>query len=285
MSIEGYTEFKWFLVTSPAEYVAHVQTNRPNKFNAYHEPMWLELNQIFNKLSSDPNVRAVVFSGAGDKAFTTGLDVQAASQGGILGSGAGENKLDIARQSVNIRRHVQEFQDCISSIEKCEKPVIAAIHGYAFGLAIDISCCTDIRIASKDTKFSVKEVDIGIAADIGTLARLPKIVGNHGWVKEVALTARIFSAEEAQQVGFVSHVTENKEQAVAKAVGLATLIASKSPVAVQGTKELLNHARENTTAATLRYTGVWNSANLHTDDVKSALLSGIQKTKPTFSKL
>lgn len=121
MSIEGYTEFKWFLVTSPAEYVAHVQTNRPNKFNAYHEPMWLELNQIFNKLSSDPNVRAVVFSGAGDKAFTTGLDVQAASQGGILGSGAGENKLDIARQSVNIRRHVQEFQDCISSIEKCEK--------------------------------------------------------------------------------------------------------------------------------------------------------------------
>lgn len=179
--------------------------------------------------------------------------------------------------------------------------VIAAIHGYAFGLAIDISCCTDIRIASKDTKFSVKEVDIGIAADIGTLARLPKIVGNHGWVKEVALTARIFSAEEAQQVGFVSHVTENKEQAVAKAVGLATLIASKSPVAVQGTKELLNHARENTTAASkshvtpfvgqllimiaLRYTGVWNSANLHTDDVKSALLSGIQKTKPTFSKL
>lgn len=132
--------------------------------------------------------------------------------------------------------------------------VIAAMHGYAFGLAIDLSCCTDIRIASKDTKFSVKEVDIGLAADIGTLARLPKIVGNHSWVKEVTLTARIFTAEEAYRVGFVSHVAENKEKAVEKAVGLATLIASKSPIAVQGTKELLNHARENTTAASKSYT-------------------------------
>lgn len=119
MSLQGYSDFKWFLVTSPAEYVAHVQTNRPKKFNAFHEPMWLELNQIFNKLSVDSNVRAVVFSGAGDKAFTTGLDVQAASQGGILGGG--ENKLDIARQSVQIRRHVEEFQNCITSLEKCEK--------------------------------------------------------------------------------------------------------------------------------------------------------------------
>lgn len=123
------------------------------------------------------------------------------------------------------------------------------MHGYAFGLAIDLSCCADIRIASKDTKFSVKEVDIGLAADIGTLARLPKIVGSHSWVKEVTLTARVFTAEEAYRVGFVSHVTENKEKAVEKAVGLATVMASKSPIAVQGTKELLNHARENTTAA------------------------------------
>jgi enoyl-CoA hydratase/carnithine racemase len=128
------------------------------------------------------------------------------------------------------------------------------MHGYAFGLAIDLSCCADIRIASKDTKFSVKEVDIGLAADIGTLARLPKIVGNHSWVKEVTLTARVFGAEEAYRVGFVSHVTENKEKAVEKAVGLATLIASKSPIAVQGTKELLNHARENTTAASKLHT-------------------------------
>jgi Delta3,5-Delta2,4-dienoyl-CoA isomerase len=122
MSLEGYSNCEWFLVTSPSQYVAHVQINRPTKFNAFHEPMWLELNQIFNKLSLDSNVRTIVFSGAGEKAFTTGLDVQAASQnGGILGGGGGENPLDIARQAVLIRRHVEEFQSCISSLERCEK--------------------------------------------------------------------------------------------------------------------------------------------------------------------
>ena len=116
---QGYTTYKWFNVTSPAEHVTHVETNRAAKYNAFHEPMWLELGQIFNKLSHDSEVRAVVFSGAGEKAFTAGLDVQAASQGGILGGN--ENKKDIARQAVDIRRHVDEFQECISAIEKCEK--------------------------------------------------------------------------------------------------------------------------------------------------------------------
>lgn len=280
---EGYTHFKWFNVTSPAENISHVETNRAAKYNAYHEPMWLELGQIFNKLSYDSDVRAIVFSGAGDKAFSAGLDVQAASQGGILGGQ--EQKLDIARQSVGIRRHVVEFQDCISAIEKCEKPVIVVMHGISFGLAIDMSCCADIRICSADTKFSVKEVDIGIAADIGTLTRLPKIVGNHSWVKEVTLTARIFGAQEALEKGFVGHVYETKSKALEEGLKLAKLIASKSPVGVQGTKEILNHARDNTVAASLRYTGVWNSSMLHTNDVKAALLSGIQKKTPTFEKL
>lgn len=159
------------------------------------------------------------------------------------------------------------------------------MHGISFGLAIDMSSCADIRICSADTKFSVKEVDIGIAADIGTLTRLPKIVGNHSWVKEVALSARVFGAQEALEKGFVGHVYENKQKSLEEALKLAKLIASKSPVGVQGTKALLNHARENTTVESLRYTGVWNSSMLHTQDVKDALLSGIQKTKPTFAKL
>lgn len=116
---EGYTHFKWFNITSPAEHITHVETNRAAKYNAYHEPMWLELGQIFNKLSYDSDVRAIIFSGAGEKAFCAGLDVQAASQGGILGGGKATK--DIARQAVDIRRHVVEFQDCVTAIEKCEK--------------------------------------------------------------------------------------------------------------------------------------------------------------------
>lgn len=115
----GYEAFKWFNVTSPVENVTHVETNRAAKYNAFHEPMWLELRQIFDKLSYDSDVRAIIFSGAGEKAFSSGLDVQAASQGPILGGS--ESKLDIARQAVGIRRHVIEFQDCVSAIEKCEK--------------------------------------------------------------------------------------------------------------------------------------------------------------------
>ena len=163
--------------------------------------------------------------------------------------------------------------------------VICVMHGFSFGLAIDISTCADIRICSSDVKFAVKEVDIGLAADIGTLARLPKIVGNFSWVKDVALSARVFGAEEEYRVGFVSQVHETKEKAIEAGVKMAELLASKSPVAVQGTKELLNHARDHNVADSLRYTGVWNSAALQTSDVERAMLSGLKRTKPRFEKL
>jgi delta(3,5)-delta(2,4)-dienoyl-CoA isomerase len=159
------------------------------------------------------------------------------------------------------------------------------MHGFALGLAIDISTCADIRICSSDVKFAVKEVDIGLAADIGTLSRLPKIVGNFSWVKDVAMSARVFGAEEAFRVGFVSQVLENKQKAIEAGLQMAGLLATKSPIAVQGTKELLNHARDHNLADSLRYTGVWNSAALQTSDIERAMLSGLKKTKPRFEKL
>ena len=207
-----------------------------------HCSMWLELRIVFDTLSTSSSVRAVVFSGAGSKAFTTGLDVQQASKAGPL---AATKSGDPARAATSIRRGLLEFQDCISTIEKCEKPVICVMHGYALGLAIDISTCADVRICSEDTKFSVKEVDIGLAADIGTLTRLPKIVGNTSWVKDVSLTARTFDAVEALKVGFVSAIHSTKEKAVDEAIRWAALVASKSPVAVQGTKELLNWSQDH----------------------------------------
>ncbi|EEP83032.1 conserved hypothetical protein [Uncinocarpus reesii 1704] len=246
--------------------------------------MWLELRQIFDQLSVDPNVRAVILSGAGPRAFTAGLDVKAASQG-MLGGKEGVGKLDPGRIAVQMRRHVASFQDCITAVEKCEKPVICVMHGISYGLGIDLSCTADVRICSKDTQFCVKEVDIGLAADIGTLTRLPKIVGSYGWVKEVSMTARPFGAEEAMRVGFVNSVYEAKADAVSAAIEMGVLMASKSPIAVQGTKELLNWSRDHTVQDGLRYTGVWNSAALQTSDVATALLSGLEKRTPTFEKL
>lgn len=159
------------------------------------------------------------------------------------------------------------------------------MHGISLGLAIDIACCADIRICASNTRFAVKEVDIGLAADIGTLARLPKIVGSTSWVKEVCLTARDFSAQEALAVGFVSQVHESKEKTVQVAIGIAASLAEKSPVAVQGTKELLNHARDHSTVDTLRYTQLWNSVALQGADFPAAILSVLKKQKPAFAKL
>lgn len=245
--------------------------------------MWLTIEKIFKRLSHDPNVRAIVLTGAGSRAFTAGLDVQAASQGVV--AGAGTEKLDFSRKATALRRHIYEFQDCITAIEKCEKPVIAILHGFTYGLGIDISTACDIRLCAADTKFSVKEVDIGLAADIGTLTRLPKVVGNLSWIKDVAFTARPFGAEEALKQGFVSTVAASKDEAVKRGLELAALLAEKSPVAVQGTKELLNYSRDRPVEEGLRYTAVWNAAMVHSDDVKGAMLSGIQKRKPTFEKL
>lgn len=204
--------------------------------------MWLEMRDIFTTLSTDPNVRVIVLSGAGEKAFTAGLDIQAASTGILSESDSGD--LDPARKAAHLRRHITSFQDCISSLERCEKPVIVAMHGFCLGLAIDISTAADIRVCSSDAKFAVKEVDIGLAADIGTLSRLPKIVGCFGWVKEVCLSARTWGAEEAMRVGFVNRVFGDKASALKGAFELANLTAKKSPVAVQGTKELLNWSRD-----------------------------------------
>ena len=130
--------------------------------------------------------------------------------------------------------------------------VICILHGISFGLAIDLGCCCDIRICSSDVKLSVKEVDIGLAADLGTLNRLPKIVGNFGWVKDVCMSARVFGAEEALQFGLANKVTSTKEDAVDEAFKMAELYASKSPVAVQGTKELLNHGRDHSVSESKR---------------------------------
>lgn len=163
--------------------------------------------------------------------------------------------------------------------------VICVLHGVAIGLAIDIACCADIRLCAAKTRLAVKEVDIGMAADIGTLARLPKIVGSTSWVKDVCLTARDFSAQEALAQGFVSGVHADKAAAVAAGLALAATLAGKSPVAVQGTKELLNYGREHGTADSLRYTTVWNSFAVQSEDFEKALLSGLKKTKPRFEKL
>ena len=259
--------------------------------------MWLELAQIFTSLSTSPSTRAIILSGSGPRAFSTGLDVAAASSTSVLSPtyfDSSPQPLDPARIASQLRSHITTFQSSISTIASCSKPVLVALHGFCYGLGIDIALCADVRICTRDTRFAVKEVDIGLAADIGTLSRLGKAVGSESWVRDVCLSAREFQGREAKEVGFVSWVGgegegkdkgEAKEEMLREALRWATLVSEKSPVAVQGTKEILEWSRDHSVQDGLRYTAVWNSAALQTGDVAEAMRSGMQRKKASFAKL
>ena len=236
-------------MTLPYEYVAVVEVNRPKKLNSYTHKMFFDLGEIFSKLSQDPDVRCIILTAVGERAFTAGLDVTAAASGPLTGSGIptpGQAEKDVARKAWDMRRHIKEIQQPITEIEKCEKPVICVMHGISYGAAIDISTCCDIRICSSDAKFSVREVAIGLAADLGTLTRLGHTGVPMSFIKDVALTARDFDAQEALRMGFVSGVFDSKKAALDRAVELAKTIVEKSPIAVQSTKAVINYSRDHT---------------------------------------
>ncbi|KAF8364255.1 hypothetical protein PRIPAC_91178 [Pristionchus pacificus] len=260
--------------------VFHVQLNRTKQLNALDQEIWDEIGNVFNKLDTDSNCRVVILSGNG-RAFSTGIDLTSFSS-----SLAMDENLDVARRSRNMLRMIEKMQYSFTLIEKCSKPVIAAIHGYCLGGGIDITSACDIRYCSKETDFSVKEVAVGLAADVGSLNRLPHIIGNHSWLREVALTARHFGAKEALEQGYVSRVFETYDALIAAAKETAKTIATSSPVAVQGTKVVLNYARDHTVDDSLRYVAMWNMSQLQTDDIAESAVAVMTKgPKPNYSKL
>lgn len=276
----GYN-FETLKVQKPKEWVFHVEMNRPDKLNAMNEKLWREIGVCFNKLADDADCRVVVLSGAG-RLFTAGLDLQS---NGLFEKMSGED--DVARRAKLFRKEIQAFQDSFSTLEKCPKPVISAIHGACIGGGVDLICSADIRYCTKDAWFQIKEVEIGLAADVGTLQRLPKIVGNDGLVRELAYTARKVSSDEALNLGLVSKVFDNKEALMNSVFELAALIASKSPVAVQGTKVNLNYSRNHSIPDSLHFMAHWNMTMLQSEDLMKAAMGVISKSSepPEFSKL
>ncbi|KAI5118346.1 hypothetical protein M0805_009149 [Coniferiporia weirii] len=273
-----YRSTPFIKISSPSTHVTLVELQR-DPVNAFNETFWTELGQVFDAISEDGDVRAVVLASAIPKFFTAGLDLNdtAALQGGSD---------DPARTAFTLREHILKFQAAISSIERCRQPVIAAVHGVSYGLGVDIACACDVRYAASDAVFSIKEVDIALAADIGTLARLPKIAGNTSLVRELALTARTFGADEARALGFLSRVVQgSRTEVVRAALETAQLIAQKSPVAVAGTKRLLVHAQDHTVAENLDYTASWNAFALQTADIKDALSAFRKKQSAKFRSL
>ncbi|XP_056297475.1 delta(3,5)-Delta(2,4)-dienoyl-CoA isomerase, mitochondrial [Pseudoliparis swirei] len=269
-------------ISHPAESVTHVELNRPEKRNAMNRAFWSEMVECFNEIAGDPSCRVVVFSAAG-KVFTAGIDLM--DMAGDVLNPEGD---DAARIAWNMRKIITKYQETFSVIEKCPKPVVVAIHGACIGGGIDLITACDIRLCTEDAWFQVKEVDIGLAADVGTLQRLPKVIGSRSLVNELALTARKMFADEAKSSGLVSRVFPDKEAMMAAALELAGEIAGRSPVAVQGTKINLIYSRDHSVAEALDYMATWNMSMLQTQDVMKSAQATMEKKSPktiAFSKL
>lgn len=246
--------YQFLKIETPSPKVYHVQLNRPEKRNAMSLEMWYEIGEAFDELSDISDCRAIILSGNG-KMFTAGIDISAFIS-------VVPQQSDSAHKSLSLLKTVKKLQDSFTAVEKCRKPVIAAVHGACIGGGIDLISAADIRLMSSECYMQVKEVDIGIVADVGTIQRLPKIVGNQSLVNEYCLTARKISSDEAARVGIVSRVLVDKESMIEEAVALAAQIASKSPVAVQGTKSNLVYSRDHTVQEGLDRVALWNSAML-----------------------
>ncbi|CAJ0576533.1 unnamed protein product, partial [Mesorhabditis spiculigera] len=269
-----------FEISEPSSHVFHVEINRPAQRNTFAIEQWRELRKIFTDLSDNPKCRAIVISGRG-KSFCAGIDLKEGITQ-LMGI-TNDPELDTSRKARKLGKYIEDAQESFTSIESCTKPVIVAIHAHCVGAGIDLVTACDIRYASNDAVFSIKEVDVGLAADVGTLNRIQKLVGNDSLTRELAYTARDFTADEALKYGMISDILPDQRAVIEKALATATRIAEKSPIAVQGTKINLNYARNHTIRDSLEFVRVWNQSQLLSEDLMTAGMAAMQKQKATFN--
>jgi enoyl-CoA hydratase len=263
------------LAMAVADGICEIRLYRAERANALNEAMWQELRTAFTWADAADAVRVVVLHGAG-RNFCAGIDL--AMLGGLAGAVA---HADPARGREVLRRLILDLQDCLTSIERCRKPVLAAIHGACVGGAVDLVACCDMRYATADAQFSVREIDIGMTADVGSLQRLPRLVPD-GIVRELAYTGRDFNGVEAQAMGLVNRVFDSQDALLAGVREIAATIAAKAPLAIRGTKEMLNYARDHSVADGLNYVATWNAAMLMSADLDEAITALRDQRKPKF---
>jgi enoyl-CoA hydratase len=258
--------------------VATLLLERPEKRNALGPAFWADLPRFMAWLDGEDDVRAVVLAAAGPH-FSVGLDLSAF---GGIGGGADDPRGAVAANRA-LFESVRTMQASVSSLAACRKPVVAAVHGYCIGGGVDLITACDVRLAAEDAIFSVRETRIAIVADLGSLQRLPRIVGA-GHAAELALTGRDVDAQRAARIGLVNDVVDGGGDGVRKAAtALAVEIAANSPLAVQGTKAVLAANDGRTVEQGLEYVAWWNSLYLRSDDLTEAMTAFREKRDPRFT--
>jgi enoyl-CoA hydratase len=256
--------------------VAQVTLIGPGKGNTMGPDFWRELPLIFAELDNDPEVRAIVLAADG-KNFSYGLDLQ--SMGGSFATLQGNDNL--AGPRTTFHGEIKRLQASITAVAACRKPVIAAVQGWCIGGGVDLISAVDIRYASADAKFSVREAKIAIVADVGSLQRLPAIIGD-GHVRELAYTGKDIDAARAEKIGLVNEVFPDAEATLDAAHATAREIAANPPLVVQGVKDVLGRERAGVVADGLNYVAAWNAAFLPSNDLTEAITAVFEKRPPEF---
>ncbi|BFM11101.1 crotonase/enoyl-CoA hydratase family protein [Simiduia litorea] len=258
--------------------VAHLVLNRPDALNTLNTAFWQELPKALRAIGATADIRALVISSTG-KHFTAGMDLNV-----FAGLNGPEFQLEASRRAEMIRRWVLELQACFNLLEEIRIPVLMAVQGGCIGGGIDMIAAADCRYATENAFFTIKEIDLAMTADLGTLQRLPTLMPQ-GVVRELAYTGRKFSAQEALRYGLVNEVYSDHDTMIAAVMAIAHTIAGHSPMAIHGTKEMLNYARDNSVADGLRYAATWQSGMFHAHEVLEAMSAGFEKRAPVFENL
>ena len=253
--------------------VATLWLNRPEKLNAMSADMWADLPRAVAALDGDDSVRVIVLTGRGT-AFTVGIDVNMLV--GLRPEGPSE-----ATRNLHLYQEIRRLQGTISCLADVSKPVIAAVHGYCLGAGVDLISACDVRIASSDAVFSLRETRMGLVADIGALQRLPKIVG-HATTAEMALTGDDYDAAWALGRGLVSSVADDRDRLMSAVYRLARRIAANSPLVTNGIKRVLRANHGHTIEEGLEFVAQWNSSFLLSNDLTEAISAFMEKRPPDF---
>jgi len=262
-----------------ADHIAHVQLKRPEKFNSMIREFWNELPEIINDINDNAKARVIVISSTG-KHFCSGMDLA------VFGSNKDEakTKAEMGRQRHVLRDKVKVLQDSFSCLDNARMPILVAVQGGCIGGAIDMISACDMRYSTKDAFFCIQEINIGMTADVGTFPRLCHLIPE-GWVRELAYTGRRLPAHKAQEIGLVNETYDSQEEMLAAVMAIAAEIASKSPLAVAGSKVMINYARDHSIADGLDYIATWQTGMFHSADMMESFAAKSEKRDGQFEEI
>lgn len=257
--------------------IVEVVLTGPGRGNAMGPDFWREMPELFEALDLDPSARVIVIRGDGAN-FSYGLDLRGMMEDlgpHLMGS---EN---LAKARTDLLDLIGRMQRAVDRVGQCRKPVIAAVSGWCIGGGLDLISACDVRLASSEAKFSLREVKLAIVADIGSLQRLPRIIGQ-GATRELAFTGKDITAERALRIGLLNEVFATPDEVLTAARMMAREIAANPPLVVQGIKQVMDYCADRSIADGLRYGAVWNAAFLQSNDLGEAIAAFMEKRPASF---